>query len=191
MAKNPETERRKARFEEYLHSEEYREKVVTRLRVNDACFRDKAARLYAYAMCEKDPIFFIENFCWTFDPRPEHAPHFLPFILFDYQKNMVTWLKEHIDEGKDGLGEKSRDMGFTWVMVSLLLWYWRFGNGFNGLLGSYKEALVDNRTKDSLFGMFDFQLENLPNWLLPPGWDPKKHRQKLKMVNPENNNLLT
>jgi hypothetical protein len=193
-----ESERRKLLFQDYVHSEEYQRKLVERLRVNDACNKHKEAQALTYALCARPDnpaegcIFFIENFGWTFDPRPEADPHDLPFILFEYQKDAIRALFDHIDNGKDLLFEKSRDMGASWLIFAYVpLWYWLFRDGSNFLMGSYKEALVDNRTRDSLFGMCDYAIQNLPKWLLPKGFNFEKHRNQMKLVNPVNFNQIT
>ncbi len=193
-----EFERRKQDFQKYLTSQEYQEKLITRLQINDACLRKAEARAITWNLCARPEnpvegcIFFIENFGWTFDPRPEHEPHHLAFILFQYQKDGIKWLIDHIDNGKDGLIEKSRDMGISWIVfVWVLIWYWLFRDGINLLIGSYKEKLVDDRTRDSLFGMIDYGVDNLPKWILPKGFKKDKHRTQMKLVNPANNNLIT
>jgi hypothetical protein len=193
-----EFERRKAKFKAYVESPEYHAKLVQRLQINDACLRKAEARAMTWNLCARPDspvegcIFFIENFGFTFDPRPHAWPNHLPFILFDYQKEAIAWLINHIDNGRDGLIEKSRDMGISWVVfVWVSLWYWLFRDGINILVGSYKEALVDNRTKDSLFGMIDYAVDALPTWILPKGFNKDKHRTQMKLVNPTNSNLIT
>jgi len=192
-----ETERRVALFKEYQHSEEYQKTLIQRLQITDACMKKSDAKGITWNLCARPDnpaegcIFFIENFGWTFDPRPQGAPHHLPFLLFEYQKETIRWMVDAIDSGKDGLVEKSRDMGMSWVLfVWIPLWYWLFRDGTNILLGSYKEALVDNRTKDSLFGMIDYAIDSLPKWLLPAGFNSSKHRTQMKLVNPVNSNLI-
>lgn len=179
------------KFLDYQNTKEYKEKLIKRLQINESCNKNESSRVYAYALCKKDPIFFIENFGWTFDPRPEHEPHNLPFFLFEYQKQYITWLVNHVREGKDGLVEKSRDMGVSWLTDYVIYWLWLFDEGFNGLIGSRKEDLVDNRTRDSLFGMIDYAIHNTPAWLLPARFNFNKHRQHLKLTNPENYNLIS
>lgn len=193
-----ETKRRKILFQNYIHSPEYQKKIVDRLRVNDACNKHKEARQMTWQLCARPDnpvegcIFFIENFGWTLDPRPQANPHDLPFILFDYQKEMIKFLIEHIDSGKDGFFEKSRDMGASWLIFCYVpLWYWLFRDGSKFLIGSYKEALVDNRSRDSLFGMIDYALYSLPKWILPKGFIPDKHRNHMKLINPVNFNQIT
>jgi len=99
---------------------------------------------------------------------------------------------DHIEGKKDGLVEKSREMGASWLLfVAIPLYYWLFRDGINILVGSYKEMLVDDRTTDSLFGKMDYIIEGLPKWMLPKNFNPSKHRTKLKLVNPANNNLIS
>ena len=193
-----EFERRKKVFEEYLKSDEYFEKIKLRAEINDACNRSAKARSMTWNLCARpdNPVegckFFIENFGYSFDPRPEHAPHHLPFIKFDYQDRTIAWLIDHIDNSKDGLIEKSRDMGVSWIVFVLVpIWMWLFRDGVNILVGSYKQDLVDNRSKDSLFGMMDYALSGLPKWMLPKGFNENKHRTQMKLLNPVNNNLIT
>ena len=178
-------------FQKWVDSKHYQDRLDERLRVVTSCDQSKQSQQLTYDLCKDDPIFFIETFGWTYDPRPQHKPNNLPFILFDYQKETILWMVRKIQNGEDGLIEKSRDMGVTWLFVWVFFWFWRFSDSFSGLIGSYKESLVDNRTKDSMFGMLDYCLENMPKWLLPKRFKPKDHRQKLKLINPETFNLIS
>lgn len=189
-----ESERRRRLFDSYINSPEMAEKRILRLQINDAADRKKEAQLMTWQLCQRPDnpaegcIFFIENFGWTFDPRKE-VKH-IPFFLFDYQKDAIRWLVDHIDHGRDGLIEKSRDMGVTWITAWVFMWYWLFRDGTNLLMGSYKEKLVDDRTDDSLFGRLQYSLDSLPKWMRPKGFQPKKHRNHMKLVNPANGNLI-
>lgn len=180
--------RREQLLKDYQNSLEYKEKLVTRLKITDACARNNEAKVYALAACKQDPIFFINNFCWT--PNDKYEQYHFPFILFDFQEDYINWLNSHIDEGKDGLVEKSREMGVTWLTTTLFLWKWLFNDNFNALIGSYKQELVDDKTKDSLFGMIDYNLKSLPKWMLPKKFNFKLHRTSMKLTNPENMNIL-
>ena len=193
-----EFERRRIKFQDYIHSPQYQEALMLRLKINDACSRSPEARGTTWNLCARpdNPSegckFFINNFAYTFDPRPYSAPHHLPFITFEYQDEAIRWLIEHIDNGRDGLIEKSRDMGISWIVfVWVSIWYWIFRDGINILVGSYKEALVDNNTRDSLFGMIDYAIDALPKWILPKGFRKDKHRTQMKLTNPANSNLIT
>ena len=180
--------RRKEALEKYQSSEEYSKKLVERLKIADACNRSNEAKVYALAACKVDPIFFFNNFCWT--PNDKFEQYHFPFILYDYQEEYVNWLKQHIETGKDCLVEKSREMGITWMNMTLFLWFWLFSDNFNALVGSYKQELVDDKTKDSLFGMLDYNLMNLPKWMLPKRFSLRNNRNMMKLVNPENQNVI-
>lgn len=194
LSEQDEFARRAQVFRDYMNSPEMQEKLLQRLKINDATGRNAEARAMTYELCRRDDnpaegcIFFIENFGWTFDPRKEVKD--IPFILFEFQREGIRELIDHIDNGRDLFLEKSRDMGITWVVTWVFIWYWLFRDGSNLLLGSYKEKLVDDGTDDSLFGRLDASIRSLPKWLLPKGYNHKKHRTKLKIVNPVNNNLL-
>ena len=117
-----ESARRLENFKSYLHGQTYQDKLKLRLKINDACGSSPEARARTWDLCARPDnpvegcIFFIENFGWTFDPRPHTPMPHLPFILFDYQKEGIKWIIDHIDRGYDGLVEKSRDMGISWVL---------------------------------------------------------------------------
>lgn len=186
--------RRKQLFYDYMNSDEMAKKRLERLKLNDAGANNAEARAMIWNLCTRPDnpaegcIFFIENFGWTFDPRKD--PAHIPLVLFDFQKDAIRWLIDHIDGGRDGLIEKSRDMGATWIVVWVFLWYWLFVDGTNLLMGSYKEKLVDDKTDDSLMGRVSYGIDSLPKWLVPKGFNPKKHRTHLKIINPVNNNLI-
>ena len=191
-----EMKRRDRVLDEYLNSNEYQEKLKTRIKIQDAGDRNKEARTNIFHLCTRpdDPaegcIFFIENFGWTATTKM-HIKN-LPFILFDFQKRAIREIVSHIDKGRDIFLEKSRDMGVSWIVFCYIaVWYWLFREGSNGLLGSYKEKLVDDRSVDSLFGKIDYAIINLPNWMLPEGYSDKKCRTKLKLYNPANGNIIT
>ncbi len=139
----------------------------------------------------KDCVFFIEHYLKTFDPRPEAAPHHLDFTLYDFQKDYVNGLVKAIREGYDIFDEKSRDMGASWLALAVRFWLWLYEEGYQGLLGSRKEDYVDNGTLDSLYGKLDYFIREIKDpLLLPQGFDIKKHRTYMKLMNPENGNVL-
>jgi hypothetical protein len=190
-----EFQRREELFNTYLQSEDVAKKYLERVQLLDAAERKLEARTMLWQLFAREDnpaegcIFFIETLGWTFDPRKN--PKHIPFVLFEYQKRAIRELVDAIDNGHDLLIEKSRDMGVTWIVVYVFLWYWLFRDGVNLLMGSYKEKLVDDRTDDSLFGRLDYALQSMPKWVLPKGFNAKKHRNKLKLENPANRNLIS
>lgn len=197
---NNEYERRKQLYLDWLDKEEQKSILVQRAQLNQVASaqgtKGREAQILLWNLCQNKEspadgvIFFIENFCWTYDPRSKNK--YLPVVLFDFQKDAIRNIITHIDEGKDLLIEKSRDMGVTWLVAYVFLWYWLFREGSNMLMGSYKEKLVDDGASlDALFGKLEFTLRSLPTWLLPKKFKFNKHRTKLKLLNPENNNIIT
>lgn len=188
--------RRKKLYLDWLEQEEQRSRLIKRAEHNQVAHNNIQAQALLWNLCKNDEnpgegaVFFIENFCWTYDPRSENKN--LPIVLFDFQRDFVKNLVQHIDEGSNLLIEKSRDMGMSWLVVYVFVWYWLFRDGTNLLLGSYKEKLVDDGVnQDALFGKVEYTLTNLPSWILPKGFKLGKHRTKLKLVNPENNNIIS
>ena len=188
--------RRKKLYLDWLAEDNQRERLIKRAEYSSVAQSNPHAQQLVWATCKNEQnsadgcIFFVENFCWTFDPRSENKN--LPIVLFDYQKDFIRDVVQHIDEGRNFLIEKSRDMGMSWLMVYIFLWYWLFRDGVNLLLGSYKEKLVDDGSNsDALFGKLEFTIRNLPPWMLPRKFKLNKHRTKLKLLNPENNNIIS
>ncbi len=149
-------------------------------------------------VCKNDILFFINSFCWIYEPRPEalrklgmRSAH-LPFITWDFQDDYILWMKNHIDNQKDALTEKSRDMGATWCALAVVLHYWLFGDpGNDFLVGSRKEEYVDRLGQmDALFPKLRFMLYKLPGWMQPLGFDRKKHDNYMRLKNPENGNTI-
>jgi hypothetical protein len=136
-------------------------------------------------------IFFINNYLMTFDPRPEAAQADLDFVLYPFQEEYVRDLYDTIDKGGDIFDEKSRDMGASWMALAVRFHKWLFKPGYQSLLGSRKEDYVDNGTPDSLFGKLDYMIRNIKDpQLLPAGFDVKNNRTYMKLVNPDNGNII-
>lgn len=154
---------------------------------------DPQKQAAAIELARRDPIFFIENFCWTFDPR--ESPSDLPFILYDYQKDYVLWLVALIEAGEDGLTDKSRDMGATYLALCVFLWFWRFRENSRFLIGSRKEDLVDGKSESQddapLFKKLDYNIDRFPDWFLPRGFRKDVHRTFLNLTNPENGSQIS
>lgn len=127
---------------------------------------------------------------WTYDPRNEVS--LIPMELFPRQREFLLWLEEREANQEDGLVEKSRDMGATWLCVAFLVHHWLFRDGFKGGMGSRKLELVDRLgDPDSIFEKIRLLLRNLPKWMLPPGFDWKAHANFCKLLNPAIGAALT
>jgi len=145
--------------------------------------KDKRSQDMAYELCRKSPVTFINLLCYTYDPRQKN-PH-RPFVLYEFQEDLVESLVGHIDSGNDMLVEKSRDMGVTWVVLAVGLWGWLF-MGWDGKVGSRNENYVDTQgDMDSLFEKMRYMVSKLPKWILPKGFKLSEHATYMKLLNPE------
>lgn len=157
-----------------------RERVALRL----ACERDAALRAEALKRCARDVEWFVDFWCYTFDPRGSGVKD-KPFLLYPFQRDLLKQLESHYTEQRDLLIEKSRDMGVTWIILCHIFHHWLFAEGYTCLLGSIDEYEVDDTTIDSLFGKLDYLLEWLPGWMKPQGFSARYHRKKLTLIHPE------
>ena len=146
---------------------------------------DSKFRALIAMQCRDDVKFFFNTFLWTFDPRPDAAPNNLPFITYDYEDDFIDWLLARIGR-RDGLVEKSRDMGVTWTILGVFLHHWLFKDAFLAHLGSKTEDDVD-RSGDpkSLFEKLRYFLKTIPAWLLA------QHETRFMRLVNENGNTIT
>jgi hypothetical protein len=135
-------------------------------------------------ICAKDPIFFINGFLWTHDPRQEPFAR-LPFILYDFQEELVFEILKAAND-HDLLIEKSRTMGVSWVSLAVFVWIWLFTNERSILLGSRNNDLVDKPgDPKALMWRVEYLVNLLPVWMKPKGYDSSKHRIQKHIENPE------
>ncbi len=136
------------------------------------------------------PIHFIEHFMWTIDPRKIDMS-LLPFILFPKQREYIEWLYNHYLKREDGIVEKSRDVGASWLSCAFATWIFLFYDNHSIGFGSNKEANVDESgNPKSLFEKVRILLRHLPIEFLPQDWDEGKHSRFLRIINPENGSTI-
>lgn len=135
------------------------------------------------------PVEFIDDWAMTFDPRNIEIglPAVVPFILFPKQREFIEWLYARWQGREDGLAEKSRDMGVSWLCVAFGVWMWLFHPGAVVGFGSRKEEYVDKiGDPKSLFWKARQLINLLPQEFKPKGWDEGKCAPHMKIMNPEN-----
>lgn len=170
-----------------------RASMLRRLRLLQVMERNPAAQPVEREMCRRDPVHFVNSWCWTYDPRAASTggAAYLPFDLFPRQVEMVRWLEERLAAKEDGLIEKSRDTGFTWTSAAYALHKWLFVDGFKTTFGSRKEEYVDRiGDPDSIFEKVRLLLYRLPRWMRPPGFQPASHDNHMRLLNPANGNTI-
>ena len=114
--------------------------------------------------CAKDILFWVNTFCFTYDPRLERQK-VVPFTTYPFQDDALLKLINAIRKGYDVGIEKSRDMGASWINLAAFTWLWQF-SPMNSLLAvSRNESYVDGPSNPkSLFWKIDFLLEHQPKW---------------------------
>ena len=149
----------------------------------------QAANIYYKA----NPIEFIEHWMSTYDPRNagSEKPSRMPFQLFDRQKELVTYLFQLIKSQDNGLIEKARDMGATWVCCAVSVHLFLFHDGSAIGWGSRKEQLVDKiGDPDSIFEKMRMIFRSIPPVFMPAGFD-EKSMSYMKIINPINGATIT
>lgn len=141
--------------------------TIYRRRLLEAAAGNVELQRDIWARASRDYVWFVDTFGWTYSPKDYPDCPNRPFILWDYQEEAAMSLNASMGK-TDRLIEKSRDMGATWVCLSVFLWRWMFRKGQAFLIGSRKEDLVDaSGDPTCLFWKMDYLIEKLPGWLQP------------------------
>jgi hypothetical protein len=166
--------------------------VLQRLRKGNAA--ERAARLrYLLAFYRENPIQFVIDWGCTYDPRlaAQKKPAVLPFMLFPRQIEWMQFVLSCLEDGEDGITEKSRDVGASWLAISLSCALCMFRDNFAVGFGSRKEEYVDKlNAPKSLFYKARMFLR-----LLPPEfrreWTEAKHGPHMRLLFPWNGSVIT
>jgi phage terminase large subunit len=134
-----------------------------------AQFSTPEAQAVALKVCASDPVAFINDWCWTFDPRNRRPlPKRLPMKLWPRQEELVRFVAALIEENTSGGIKKSRDQGVSWIAACVATWLLVFRPESVVTFGSRKEALVDGADDlDALIPKCRLLIEMLPPWMRP------------------------
>lgn len=145
-----------------------------------------AAELVA---CRNDFFYWVENYVWIEEPRSDIQK--IPMLLYPYQREaaqtIINLLEDSVKNMRkhDILVEKTRDMGWTWLLVTIGVWYWLFHHK-SSLFGSRKQDLADTLgDMKSILEKGRYIIRNLPEWMLPRGFRLDKNMGHLLLKNPE------
>jgi phage terminase large subunit len=140
-------------------------------------------------------IAFINHWIDTHDPRnagmrgPDgrKMASTLPLILFQRQEDLVRFMFACMEAEADGLVEKTRDMGATWVALAVAIWAWLFWDAVTFGFGSATAVKLD-RSGDagSIFYKLREVARGLPKCFRPKGLKPKEHLLDKRVFNPDN-----
>lgn len=157
----------------------------------EAASKDKDLIWQIHYQCTNDIIFWLDTFCWTYNPRS--STRVLPWICYEsYQIDYIYAIQEAILKGHDILTEKSRDMGVSWMVLYVFQHFWLFFDHMDFLLISEKEDKIDTKGDvKSLFEKLRFNLRYHPKFLLPKTYEEGKHATYMKIYNPVNRSVIT
>jgi len=174
------------------YSAELRRRYRLLIRMRRCTPREIAAIYRVYADGAEGCVAFIEDWCETFDPRNAGSgrPTRMAFKLFPKQVEMIEFLWACYSADADGLIEKSRDMGATWLCVCFAVWLFCFHEGATVGFGSRKAASVDKiGDMSSIFEKLRFQMLSIPQEFWPKGFDPSAMMAHCKIYAPNSNSI--
>jgi phage terminase large subunit len=171
--------------------------IRERIILLDKCSVDEEFKFTTLELASRDPVFWINNFCWTYNPKFPLGCNDVPFVLYPFQEFFVReWVKT-IEDQEDFVIEKSRDVGASWLLLLIFQWFWLFRDSVTFLVGSYAEQKVDKGGMDlqTLFGKLRYNLDKIPNWMKPEVYHTVKtfsiYDKQLYMENPERRSSIT
>jgi hypothetical protein len=173
---------------DYVSEFATRQKRIRRIRA------DPVLRLGLKERYRNDPVAWINHWAVTYDPRVAGTdkPTTLPFVLFRRQVEFADFLLALVNGQQNGLVEKSRDMGATWLCCAFSVWLWLYWPGAAVGWGSRKEQLVDKiGDPDSIFEKMRIIIRHLPKFMLPAGFSEADHMPFMKIINPETGATIT
>jgi hypothetical protein len=168
-----------------------------RVRWRKAAIRDKGLQHDFRQMAMDDILFFFAAFGWAFEPRA--AIKILPFVPWKHQEQVMVDMDKAVDDAEDlyestqtcldVVLDKSRGQGATWMYLMICLRRWLRDEMFSAGLVTRTESLVDSdRDPDTLMWKVIWAIKMLPAWMMPEGFQWKKHRNVTEhsLLNPEN-----
>ncbi|MEM9354596.1 MAG: hypothetical protein AAGB04_00140 [Pseudomonadota bacterium] len=166
--------------------------LLWRKQLRTRCQHSVDVRRSMMRACQDDILFFLNGFCWLYEPRPKYIdgvkqPMVFPFITWPHQDPIIRDIRAQLNSGetRDIGVEKSRGEGASWIGVMLALHDWLFDEYASiGLVSRNMDAADSPEDPDSLFWKIDWQLKMLPPFMAGlPDADWKRDRSKHTLVN--------
>lgn len=139
------------------------------------------------------PWLLINDWGVTYDPRnvDRGLPAAIPFIMFPKQVEWARWLIERWKAREPGLTDKSRDLGMSWMAVSMAVALAVTHDGFTAGFGSRKQEYVDlSGSPKTLFWKARKFIECLPPEFRG-GHVPGVHGPFMRLLFPETGSAIT
>lgn len=175
----------------WLSAERVGAAIRRRIEIARRVASSRDLQLLVRAHLSNDPVSFVSDWCWTFDPRLRPpVPATIPFLLWPKQVEFIEWLHKRVERQEEGAGEKSRDFGASYMCIAYAIWRWLFHEGFKTTFGANKSTVVDQLgNPDSILEKGRIILRNLPPWIVPEKWSAFDSLNKI--VNPRNGNVIS
>jgi hypothetical protein len=168
--------------------------MAERLKRYNEISKNTAFIKYEIELCKRDIFHWVRNWVFTFNPQntgTDLAP-WLPFEFFPRQKELIKFFDARYAAQEDGLIVKGRELGYSWCTMTWAIHKWLY---FDGFISTFTANLSDNVDKigdpKSLFEKGRQLLKFLPSWMLPLGFKFGTHDSYMRLVNPENNNVIS
>lgn len=153
--------------------------VGYRRQLTQDCLSDKGLRRHVRHLCATDFLFWVNSFAWCYS-RQGRDFAVTPFVSWPYQDEAFSVMEQAFGVD-DVCVEKSRDMGASWMILTLFLHRWQFWPHQILAIISRNENLVDKAgDPDSLMWKLDFLLKHQPKWLVGEYARVRLHLQNLK-----------
>lgn len=140
------------------------------------------------------PVQFIMDWGITADQRRVRTGGLvtMPFVLFPKQVEWCAWFLSCLHDGADGITEKSRDCGVSWLLAEMFATLALFYPGFSAGFGSAKEDKIDRTgDPDTLFWKIRTFLEAVPEEFRG-GWENRPGCSAHMRINiPESGGSIT
>lgn len=185
-AKSPKPSARKLRLrsEAPYHPEVPKDpagNAAYRMAVIEECQTAKGA-LEVWMLASRDILWCCDALCWTYDPRLVEKGQELeiPWVLFpEFQEEAILTLQHAIGR-HDLCSEKSREEGWTWMMLYSFWHQYMFRPARTFLVVSRNESMVERSgNKGTLFWKLDYLTRRLPCALRPTEDTRLLHRLNL------------
>lgn len=108
--------------------------------------------------CKSDVVYFVNNYCWIYDASDPLDPNWIPFHLWDAQKELLRTLQT--DRMVQVL--KARQLGISWLGLAFGLWLMVFYPSTQiSIFSKRQEEANYLLSEERLKGMY----AHLPEWM--------------------------
>lgn len=166
---------------------------------------DREIQRIEWNLCERDPAYWMIMYGVIFEPREiaDLPPMWYPWVLFPFQIKTIRWIQHVMKQSRngrgDGVAEKSRDMGLSWLFCGYMAHQWLFAPAFiGGVVSRNANAVDQTNDSDSLFFKIRSNLAlqpqvpdelKLPEWMRPKGMAPEMST-KAHIAHPTKTNII-